>query len=276
MGLCSGRDGFNAPFPRPARPIQDRHLRMPRQLSCTTCSLDEKAEATSVAWFYSLVSVVLVSLLSLIGIAFISMSEQRLKQIIFVMVSLAVGGLFGDAFIHLLPQSFEKFHAKVEASLWVLAGIFLFFILEKFLLWRHQHVLESDHPIHPVGYMNLLADGVHNFIDGTIIAASYLVSLPVGIATTIAVVFHEIPHELGNFFVLLYAGFTKTRALFFNFISALFAILGTIVGLLVGSRVEDFSSLMLPLAAGGLSISRVLTWYPSLTRSRIYSNLSYR
>jgi zinc and cadmium transporter len=224
---------------------------MPRQLSCTTCSLDEKAEATSVAWFYSLVSVVLVSLLSLIGIAFISISEQRLKRIIFVMVSLAVGSLFGDAFIHLLPQSFEKFHAKVEASLWVLAGIFLFFILEKFLLWRHQHVLESDHPIHPVGYMNLLADGVHNFIDGTIIAASYLVSLPVGIATTIAVVFHEIPHELGNFFVLLYAGFTKTRALFFNFISALFAILGTIVGLLVGSRVEDFSSLMLPLAAGG-------------------------
>jgi zinc and cadmium transporter len=118
-------------------------------------------------------------------------------------------------------------------------------------LWRHEHVLESDHPIHPVGYMNLLADGLHNFIDGAIIGASYLVSVHIGIATTLAVVFHEIPHELGNFFILLYAGFTKTKALFFNFLSALFAILGTISALLIGARVEQFAALMLPLAAGG-------------------------
>ncbi len=167
------------------------------------------------------------------------------------MVSLAVGSLFGDAFIHLLPEAFEKSRTKLEASLYVLAGIFAFFILEKFLLWRHEHVLESDHPIHPVGYMNLLADGAHNFIDGMIITASYLVSLHVGIATTMAVVFHEIPHELGNFFVLLYAGFTKTKALFFNFLAAAFAVLGAILSLLVGSNVENFSAIMLPLAAGG-------------------------
>ena len=78
-----------------------------------------------------------------------------------------------------------------------------------------------------------------------------MVSLPVGVATTLAVIFHEIPHELGNFFVLLYAGFTKTKALFFNFISAIFAVLGTIVALLLGSRIENFSVVMLPLAAGG-------------------------
>jgi len=192
-----------------------------------------------------------VSLLSLVGLAFISVGEEKLKRIIFVMVSLAVGGLFGDAFIHLLPESFERIGNKLQASLFVLAGIFVFFVLEKFLLWRHQHVLESDHPIHPVGYMNLLADGAHNFIDGVIIGASYDVSLHVGIATTLAVVFHEIPHELGNFFVLLYAGFTKRKALFFNFVSALFAILGTFMSLSVGSRVAEFSSVMLPLAAGG-------------------------
>jgi len=193
----------------------------------------------------------LVSLLSLIGIAFVAMSEQRLKQVIFVMVNLAVGSLFGDAFIHLLPESFGKFETKVETSLYILVGIFLFFILEKFLLWRHQHTLESGNPTHPVGYMNLFADGIHNLIDGMIIGASYLVSLPVGVATTLAVIFHEIPHELGNFFVLLYAGFTKTKALFFNFISAIFAVLGTIVALLLGSRIENFSVVMLPLAAGG-------------------------
>jgi zinc and cadmium transporter len=202
-------------------------------------------------WTYSLVSVALVSLLSLIGLAFISVGEEKLKRIIFVMVSLAVGGLFGDAFIHLLPDSFERLGSQLEASLWVLAGIFTFFILEKFLLWRHEHVLEADHSIRPVGYMNLLADGVHNFIDGAIIGASYVVSLHVGIATTMAVIFHEIPHELGNFFVLVYAGFTRKRALFFNFLSAVFAILGTIISLLVGARVENFSSVMLPLAAGG-------------------------
>ena len=189
--------------------------------------------------------------MSLIGLAFISVGEEKLKRIIFVMVSLAVGGLFGDAFIHLLPESFERIGSKLQASLFVLAGIFAFFVLEKFLLWRHQHVLESDHPIHPVGYMNLLADGAHNFIDGVIIGASYDVSLHVGIATTLAVIFHEIPHELGNFFVLLYAGFTKRKALFFNFVSALFAILGTFMSLLVGSRVAEFSSVMLPVAAGG-------------------------
>jgi zinc and cadmium transporter len=208
-------------------------------------------ESSSLLWTYSLVSVALVSLLSLIGLAFISVGEEKLKRIIFVMVSLAVGGLFGDAFIHLLPDAFERLGSNLQGSLYVLAGIFAFFVLEKFLLWRHQHVLQSAHSIHPVGYMNLLADGVHNFIDGAIIGASYVVSFHVGIATTLAVIFHEIPHELGNFFVLLYAGFTKKKALFFNFLSAVSAILGTIISLLVGSRVENFANVMLPLAAGG-------------------------
>ncbi len=167
------------------------------------------------------------------------------------MVSLAVGGLFGDAFIHLLPESFERLDDKTEASMLVLAGILAFFALEKFLLWRHQHVFESQGGVRPVGYMNLVADGAHNFIDGVIIGASYVISLHVGIATTLAVIFHEIPHELGNFFVLLYAGFTKRKALFFNFLSAVFAILGTVLSVWVGSRVADFSGVMLPLAAGG-------------------------
>lgn len=192
-----------------------------------------------------------MSLLSLIGIAFISIGERKLNQLIFAMVGLAVGSLFGDAFIHLLPRAFEEFSNKRSASLAILAGIFAFFVLEKFLLWRHQHVLEPGGAIHPVGYMNLIADGLHNFIDGVIIGASYLVHYQVGVATTLAVIFHEIPHELGNFFVLLYAGFSKTRALFFNFLSALAAILGTVVALAIGSEMQGFAQTMLPLAAGG-------------------------
>jgi zinc and cadmium transporter len=202
-------------------------------------------------WVYSIASVTIVSVVSLVGVVFISINQQKLKQIIFVMVSLAVGSLFGDAFIHLLPESFEKSGVSIENSLLVLIGIFAFFILEKFLLWRHQHVLGSSGHTHHVGYMNLLADGLHNLIDGMIIGASYSLSLPLGIATTLAVVFHEIPHELGNFFILLYAGFSKTKALFFNFLSATLAILGAVISMLVGSNVENFSTMMLPLAAGG-------------------------
>ncbi len=202
-------------------------------------------------WFLAIASVTLVSLLSLIGFAFISLNEEKLRRIIFVMVSLAVGALFGDAFIHLLPESFERSQSTVKTSLYVLAGMLGFFVLEKFLLWKHQHVLDSASHVHPVGYMNLGADAIHNLIDGMIIGVAYLVSVPVGVATTIAVVCHEIPHELGNFFVLLHAGFQARRALLFNFVSAIFAIVGCVVSLLIGSHVETFSQALIPLAAGG-------------------------
>jgi len=202
-------------------------------------------------WFLAIASVTFVSLLSLIGIAFISVNEEKLRRIIFVMVSLAVGALFGDAFIHLLPESFARSESAVRTSLYVLTGMLGFFVLEKFLLWKHQHVLESSDHVHPVGYMNLAADAIHNLIDGMIIGVAYLVSVPVGVATTLAVVCHEIPHELGNFFVLLHAGFKARRALFFNFLSAVFAIIGTVISLLISSHVASFSVVLVPLAAGG-------------------------
>jgi zinc and cadmium transporter len=200
---------------------------------------------------YAFGSVTLVSLVSLIGILTISVSEEKLRSALFVLVSLAAGAMFGDAFIHLLPESFQKSGGTLLPSMSVLAGILAFFVLEKFLLWRHQHTLESNNRIHPLGYLNLIADGVHNLIDGMMIGASYLVSLPLGIATTLAVVFHEIPQEIGDFGILLHAGFTKKRALFFNFLSATLAMLGTAVALLVGSSLESFSSVMLPFTAGG-------------------------
>jgi zinc and cadmium transporter len=210
-----------------------------------------KGDTTSAIWAYSLASVVLVSLLSVIGIVFISISETKLKQIVFVLVSLAVGSLFGDVFIHLLPQAFENSEARLETSLYLLAGIFIFFVLEKFIRWRHQHDLESKNAIHPVGYMNLLADGIHNFIDGMIIGASYMTNVRVGIATTIAVAMHELPQEISDFGVLLHAGFSKKKALIFNFLSAMLAILGTVLILLAGTTMHYFIASMLPLAAGG-------------------------
>jgi zinc and cadmium transporter len=201
--------------------------------------------------FYAIASVTLVSLVSLVGIVTISVNEERLKATLFALVSLAAGAMFGDTFIHLLPESFKKSSETLGPSMCVLAGILAFFVLEKFLLWRHQHTVASGRDIHPLGYLNLIADGVHNLMDGMMIGASYLVSLPIGIATTMAVVFHEIPQEIGDFGILLHAGFTRRRALLLNYLSAMLAMFGTAVALLVGSSLEGFSSVMLPFTAGG-------------------------
>jgi len=104
---------------------------------------------------------------------------------------------------------------------------------------------------HPVALMNLIGDGLHNLIDGMIIAGSYLVSIPLGIATTIAVVLHEIPQEMGDFGVLLHGGFNKTRALLFNFITALTAVLGAVIALVIGSNIENFSLVAISITIGG-------------------------
>ena len=201
-------------------------------------------------WLFALASVIMVSLISLVGVATLSIGQKQLRQTIFALVSLATGAMFGDAFIHLLPEAYEKSGPAGRNSIGVLAGIFSFFILEKFLRWRHAHTLEPGSPIRPVGYMNLIADGVHNLIDGMLIGASYAVGVQVGIATTVAVALHEIPQELGDFGILLHAGFSVKRALLFNFLSASIAIAGTIASLLLSARVDSFAAFMLPLTAG--------------------------
>jgi zinc and cadmium transporter len=203
-----------------------------------------------VAYLYAITSVVAVSLVSFVGVIAISITGRRLQSMLFVLVSLAAGAMFGDAFIHLLPESFEKSDAKTEISMLVLAGVFLFFILEKFLRWRHEHTLEADGSVHPLGYMNLFADGLHNLIDGVLIGASYLAGVQVGVATTIAVILHEIPQEIGDFGVLLHAGFSKKRAVLFNLLSASLAIAGALIALLAGSNTAGFTDLILPVAGG--------------------------
>ncbi len=186
----------------------------------------------------------------------------------FVMVGLAVGAMFGDTFIHLLPESFERSASPLATSLYCLAGIGIFFVLEKFLLWRHDHADEHTHPLHPVGYLNLVADGLHNFMDGILIGASYLVSIPIGIGTTIAVCFHEVPQEIGDFGVLLHAGFTRAQALWMNALTASLAIAGAVTSLLVGSWLTPFSDAILPLTAGGFIYIAGSDLVPELHKER--------
>ncbi|MDD5626413.1 MAG: ZIP family metal transporter [Patescibacteria group bacterium] len=202
-------------------------------------------------WLYTIASVVIVSLISLVGIFFLSLNKERLQKILLYLVSFAVGGLFGDAFIHLLPQAFQSETDHLLISLLILAGICLFFILEKVVRWRHCHIPNSKTHIHPVVPMNLIGDGLHNLTDGMIIAASYSLDFSLGLATTLAVILHEIPQEIGDFGVLVYGGLSVKKAVIFNFLSASTAILGAVIALLVGSVVAGFSSIILPIAAGG-------------------------
>ncbi len=200
---------------------------------------------------YTISSVVIVSLISFIGILFITIKPQRLSKILLFLVSFAAGSLFGDAFIHLLPEAFEQFENNLVVSLLVIAGILIFFILEKFIRWRHCHIPTSKEHPHPIVTMNMLGDLIHNLLDGMIIGASYFISIPIGIATTLAVIFHEIPQEIGDFGVFVHGGLSIRKALSLNFFSALTAVLGGIISLVIGPMVKDYSITLLPLTAGG-------------------------
>ncbi len=202
-------------------------------------------------WGYTLASVILVSLVSFVGILTLSISEKNLKKILLYLVSFAAGALFGDAFIHLLPEISEESGFGIVTSLSILSGILAFFILEKIIDWHHYHMPHTKQDVHPFVITNLIGDAFHNFIDGLIIGGSYLVSIPVGIATTLAVTLHEIPQEMGDFGVLLHGGFSKQKALFFNFITALTAIIGATVALTLSTYIEHIASFIVPFAAGG-------------------------
>ena len=201
-------------------------------------------------WVYSLVSVLVVSLISFAGILTLSIKVDKLKKILLYLVSFSAGALFGDVFIHLLPEAVEESGFGLNVSIYLMLGIAFSFIAEKFIHWRHCHIPTSKDHVHPFAMMNLFGDAVHNFIDGMIIAASYLASIPVGIATTIAVILHELPQEIGDFGVLLHGGFSKSKALFFNFVTALTAILGAVVSLVLSSYVENITVFLIPFAAG--------------------------
>ncbi len=217
---------------------------------------------------YAIISVLVISGISLIGVVALSLRKEALHKYLFILVSLATGALLGDAFIHLIPEAFEKISNPLLVSLAVLGGIVLFFLLEKFLHWHHHGDDTDEEHIHPVGHMVLFSDGLHNFIDGLIIAAAYMVSIPVGIATTVAVIIHEIPQEIGDFGVLMHAGYSRTRALWLNFLSAIFAVVGVVVGLVLGAGAESITIWFLPVAAGGFIYIAMADLIPELHKTK--------
>jgi zinc and cadmium transporter len=189
-----------------------------------------------------------ISLIAFVGIFTFLLREELLNRALLILVALSAGALLGGAFLHLIPETIEQVGGGLDIFLYLLLGFCLFFVLEQFLQWRHQHT--TSRAVKPFSYLILVSDGVHNFIDGLVIAASFISSYPLGIATTLAVALHEIPQELGDFGVLVYGGFGKGRALTFNFISAIAAILGGVVGYFAYSILEASIVYLLPFAAG--------------------------
>ncbi|MEK7140703.1 MAG: ZIP family metal transporter [Patescibacteria group bacterium] len=222
-------------------------------------------------YIYAFASVIAVSLISLAGVFSLALREDILKKYIFLFISLAVGALLGDAFIHLIPEAMSEL-PEVLAGILVISGILIFFVLEQFMHWHHHGEDKTDNQIHPVGKLVLFSDGIHNLIDGLIIGASFLVSIPVGLATTIAVILHEIPQEIGDFAVLLHSGYTKSRALWLNFLSALLAVIGVAIALIFGEMTEQFNLWLLPIAAGGFIYIAVADLIPELHKTREGTN----
>ena len=221
---------------------------------------------------YTIISVIIVSLVSLVGIVTLFFRKKKIESLLQILLSISAGTLLGGAFLHLIPEAVEESGSfSVSISLLILAGIIVFFLLDKLIHWKHSHTesslihtIKENNP--SIAYLNLLGDGVHNFLDGLIIAGSYLVSIPTGIATTIAVVIHETPQEIADFGVLMYSGLSKWKALFYNFLTATLAIVGAILGLILGTQSESLMAAIVPFAGGAFVYIAGSNLIPELLR----------
>ena len=200
---------------------------------------------------YTILSVLLVSLVSLAGLVTLSMSRKLLDRIMTYLVSFATGSLFGGALIHLLPEAYASASNPLHVSLWTIGGLATFFVMEKFFRWRHCHHPTTDEHVHPVVPMNIFGDGMHNFIDGVLIAISYSASIPLGISTTVAVLFHEIPQEISDYSILINGGLSMKKALLVNLMTASLALVGAMFALHMGKSITGFTDALVPITAGG-------------------------
>jgi len=198
----------------------------------------------------SFIAVFAISFLSLFLALILVSQKKSLPRLSQFLVSLAVGSLLGDAFIHLIPESFEHL-SSANFSLLLSLGFFLFFILEKTLCWHHCSPEENHQHRHPIVAVNLATDSLHNFIDGLIIASSFSVNFSLGLATSLAVLFHEIPQEIGDFGIFIHQGLSPLRALLLNLLSALTAFLGVFLLFFLGPAVANLADFLLPFTAGG-------------------------
>jgi len=215
-------------------------------------------------FMFAILASITVSFISFVGALSLLLNDKLLKKILILLVALAAGSLIGGAFLHLLPEAMDNYTSGMTPFVYAVLGFLVFFVLEKYLFWRHCHKQVCE--IHNFTYLNIVGDGLHNFIDGLIIAVSFSVDINLGVATTMAIILHEIPQELGDFGVLIYGGMKPLKALFFNFLSALTAILGTVVGYYFVGILSGFTFILMAFAAGGFIYIGACDLIPELHR----------
>ena len=187
------------------------------------------------------------------------------------LVSYAVGTLLGAALLGLLPEALASLAPRPAAAS-LLAGVLAFFVVEKLVLWHHWHDDEECHVHRSTATMLILGDAVHTFVDGVVIAAAVLVSLPLGVTTAVAIVAHEIPQEAGDFAILLAAGYSRMRAVLLNLTSALGGILGAAGMLLFGTSLPHIVPYVLAFAAGSFLYIAMVDLIPTLHRGTLDRN----
>jgi len=211
-----------------------------------------------------LAATIIDGLIALVGAAALVLKKDMLGKLLMVLVAFSTGALLGGAFLHLMPEAIEAMEATTAFS-YLLVGFIIFFLIEKFLHWHHCH--EGKCEVHAFTHLIIIGDGIHNFIDGLVIAASFFVSIPFGIVTTLLIIGHELPQELGDFGVLVYGGFSPKKALLFNLASQLTAVAGGVAGFLL-SGAAGFTELLLPFAAGGFMYIAASDLIPELHKEK--------
>ncbi len=217
----------------------------------------------------------LISLISFIGVFTLSFRKEFLKKALLVLVAFAAGSLIGVSFFDLIPEAIEL--GGTSGSLYIVIGIIVFFVVERFVGWHHSHHEEDidpkgykeHHHDHkkPFVYTTLASEAVHNFIDGTLIAASFLTNIPLGIAATIAVALHEIPQEVGDFAVLVHGGLKAKKALLYNFIVAITAIIGGVLTFFLSS-LQNVIPLLIGVAGGGFLYLALVDLIPEIHKEK--------
>lgn len=209
-----------------------------------------------------------MSALALVGAVTIALPPSVLDRILLPLVGLAAGSLLGGAFFHMLPEAVGALDNDLSLYIWLVAGFLAFFVLEQFLHWHHCH--HATHDQHrPLGYLILLADGLHNFIGGLAVGGAFIVDIRVGIVTWLVAALHEVPQELGDFGVLVHSGWRPRSALAWNFASALTFLVGGLAAYAVSDTFDV--AYLLPFAAGNfiyIAAADLLPEISSQTRTR--------
>jgi zinc and cadmium transporter len=193
-----------------------------------------------------LLATLINSLLGLIGIFSLLINKKLLGAVLKYLIAFSAGALLGGAFFHLLPESLEHL-LPINVFGYALIGFVLFLLVEGYFHWHLCEKCEA----HPFTYLMLIGDGIHNFIDGLVIAATFIISIPLGIITTLMIMAHEVPQEVGLFGVLVYGGHKKRKSLIYSFLAQSTSILGGIIGFLISAKAVVFSHFLIPFAAGG-------------------------